>query len=414
MPLARPYGPGQEEKIKFKTQSKRTNPIVRIFVYIFAIAIKNQNQVDIRYFDLARINDSFRPEIDEAVNSVITSGWYLNGDETKKFEKEFAEFCGTSHCIGTGNGLDALTLVLRSWKKMYKWNDNDEVIVPANTFIATVLAITDSGLKPVFCEPKESNALIDESRLEQYINPKTRAIIPVHLYGQLCNMDEIMHLAFKRGLKVLEDACQAHGAKSREGKRAGSLGDAAAFSFYPGKNIGALGDGGAVTTSDNRLAETVRCMANYGQVRKYVNEYKGKNSRLDEIQAAMLRIKLRRLDSDNEKRREIAKRYISDIKNEKLILPSMDCVGPQHVFHIFAARTAKRDMLQANLAINGIQTLVHYPFPPHKQKAYEEYNSVSMPIAERWSAEELSLPISPLMEDEEVEYVINTINSIKL
>ena len=370
--------------------------------------------MDIRYFDLARINDSFRPEIDEAVNRVITSGWYLNGDETKKFEKEFAEFSGTRHCIGTGNGLDALTLVLRAWKKMYKWNDNDEVIVPANTFIATVLAITDSGLKPVFCEPKESNALIDESKLEQYINAKTRAIIPVHLYGQLCNMDEIMQLAFKRGLKVLEDACQAHGAKSKNGKRAGGLGDAAAFSFYPGKNIGALGDGGAVTTNDDKLAVTVRCLANYGQVRKYVNEYKGKNSRLDEIQAAMLRIKLRRLDSDNEKRREIAKKYISGINNEGLTLPSIESVGPQHVFHIFAVRTAKRDLLQANLAINGIQTLVYYPFPPHKQKAYEEYNSLSMPIAEKWSTEELSLPMSPLMEDEEVDYVINTINSIKL
>lgn len=370
--------------------------------------------MDIRYFDLARINDSFRPEIDEAVNNVITSGWYLNGDETKKFEKEFAEFTGCTHCIGTGNGLDALTLVLKAWKKIYKWNDNDEVIVPANTFIATVLAITDSGLKPVFCEPKESNALMDESKLEQYINARTRAIIPVHLYGQICNMEEIMHLAFKRGLKVLEDACQAHGAKDKNGKRAGNLGDAAAFSFYPGKNIGALGDGGAVTTSDEKLAETVRCMANYGQVGKYVNEYKGKNSRLDEIQAAILRVKLRRLDSDNEKRREIAKKYILGIKNDGIILPSSEYVGPQHVFHIFAIRTAKRDMLQANLAIHGIQTLVHYPFPPHKQKAYEEYNNLSMPIAEKWSAEELSLPMSPLMHDEEIDYIISTINSIKL
>ena len=384
------------------------------FLFIYLLSHKKRKQVDIRYFDLARINDSFRPEIDEAVNNVITSGWYLNGDETKKFEKEFAEFTGCTHCIGTGNGLDALTLVLKAWKKIYKWNDNDEVIVPANTFIATVLAITDSGLKPVFCEPKDSNALMDESKLEQYINARTRAIIPVHLYGQLCNMEEIMHLAFKRGLKVLEDACQAHGAKDKNGKRAGNLGDAAAFSFYPGKNIGALGDGGAVTTSDEKLAETVRCMANYGQVRKYVNEYKGKNSRLDEIQATILRVKLRRLDSDNEKRREIAKKYISGIKNDGIILPSSECVGPQHVFHIFAIRTAKRDMLQANLAIHGIQTLVHYPFPPHKQKAYEEYNDLSMPIAEKWSAEELSLPMSPLMHDEEIDYIISTINSIKL
>lgn len=384
------------------------------FLFIYLLSHKKRKQVDIRYFDLARINDSFRPEIDEAVNNVITSGWYLNGDETKKFEKEFAEFTGCTHCIGTGNGLDALTLVLKAWKKIYKWNDNDEVIVPANTFIATVLAITDSGLKPVFCEPKDSNALMDESKLEQYINARTRAIIPVHLYGQLCNMEEIMHLAFKRGLKVLEDACQAHGAKDKNGKRAGNLGDAAAFSFYPGKNIGALGDGGAVTTSDEKLAETVRCMANYGQVRKYVNEYKGKNSRLDEIQAAILRVKLRRLDSDNEKRREIAKKYISGIKNDGIILPSSECIEPQHVFHIFAIRTAKRDMLQANLAIHGIQTLVHYPFPPHKQKAYEEYNNLSMPIAEKWSAEELSLPMSPLMHDEEIDYIISTINSIKL
>lgn len=372
--------------------------------------VKNDGKVamEVDFLNLREVNASYGDELRSAVERVAGSGWYLHGAETEAFESEFAEYLGVRHCVGCGNGLDALTLVLAAWRWMYGWGDGDEVVVPSNTFIATALAISRTGLKPVFCEPHMKNALIDECRIGQLLTERTRAILPVHLYGQVCAMDAVVAIARQHGLKVLEDACQAHGACG-VGK-----GDACAFSFYPGKNLGALGDGGCVATQDEDLARAVRMLANYGQTEKYVHVLKGCNSRLDELQAAVLRVKLRRLDRDNARRREIAAAYSAGIvRNERNgIVAFAPATGQMasHVFHIYAVRSEKRNELQRRLVEHGVQTLIHYPCPPSKQEAYKECNSQAFPIAEEWGRTELSLPIGPVMRDEEVEWVLRCLN----
>ncbi len=376
--------------------------------------------MNVDFLNLKQLNDSFQPALSEAMERVINSGWYILGNEVKAFEHEYAEYIGVSHCIGMGNGLDALTVVLEAWKNMYGWNDGDEVIVSANTFIATVLSISRAGLKPVMCEPSERDALIDVGMLESLLTDRTRAIVPVHLYGQVCDMDAVCRFADAHGLKVLEDACQAHGAvycssaSMLAGRKAGALGDAAAFSFYPGKNLGALGDGGCVTTDDAELAAMVRSIANYGQTEKYVHVQKGINSRLDEMQAAVLRVKLARLDEDNERRRNVARRYYAEISNPCISLFDMPEDWLSHVFHVFVVRSKHRDMLQKYLKDRGIGTLIHYPFAPHCQEAYEELSKQSLPATELLQEEILSIPISPLLSEEEVGYVIQTLNDFSL
>ena len=365
----------------------------------------------IKFLDIKRITESFEPQLSAEVQRVISSGWYLLGNEVEKFEKAFAEYCDSTHCVGVANGLDALVLILMAWRKMYGWSEGDEVIVPANTYIASILAISRAGLTPVLCEPHEDDALIDVDRLEGLLTSRTRAIMVVHLYGQVCDMDAVRPFARQHGLKVIEDCAQAHGALYK-GARVGALSDAAAFSFYPGKNLGALGDGGVVVTSDRQLARTVRTLANYGSREKYVNQYQGLNSRLDELQAATLSVKLRRLDADNDRRRQIARRYIKQMNNP---LVQMPCVHTWlgHVFHLFTVRCERRDDLQNHLSAMGVQTLIHYPIPPHKQEAYSEWNHLSLPITERIHSQILSLPISPVMTDEEVKVVIESVNSFK-
>lgn len=365
----------------------------------------------VKFLDLKKVNDSYSKQIDDAVRRVLDSGWYINGENVSAFEREFAEYVGADHCVGVGNGLDALTLVLSAWRDMHAWDRNTEVIVPANTFIATILAITRAGLKPVLCEPREDNALIDCDKVKELINEHTRVILPVHLYGRTCDMASINVIAFKHGLKVLEDACQAHGAFSGV-RRAGNLGDAAAFSFYPGKNLGALGDGGAVTTNNKELAERVRRLANYGQSQKYVHVIKGVNSRIDELQAAILLAKLPRLDKDNERRQQIAEYYNAHIIHSDVILLETKRFI-ENVFHIYPVRCRRRDALQAWLAVNDVQTQIHYPCPPHRQQAYREWAHLHLPVTDKWSQTELSLPISPVMTDKEVEYVVKMVNDFE-
>lgn len=365
----------------------------------------------IKYFNLKGINDSFEPQLSEAVQRVIASGIYILGPEVEKFEKEFAHYCGCSNCIGVGNGLDALTLILRAYRKMGIMQKGDEVIVPANTYIASILSIVAAGLKPVLCEPQWESCNIDPDRIESLITDRTKAIMPVHLYGRVADITEIGSIAKRYGLKIIEDCAQAHGA-IYNGKRVGSLGDAGAFSFYPAKNLGALGDGGAVTTNDDTLADTVRTLANYGSKKKYENLFKGANSRLDELQAAVLSVKLARLDKDNERRREIAMRYISGISNKFVATPRVDNIK-QHVFHIFPIFVQEREKLQQYLIEQGVETLIHYPIAPHKQQAMPEYAHLSLPITERIHREELSLPLAPNMSEKEITTVIEAVNSFK-
>lgn len=362
----------------------------------------------IKFLDLEKVTASFEPWLSQEVQRVVRSGWYLLGNEVHAFEEAFARYCGASECVGVANGLDALTLVLRGYMEMGLMQEGDEVIVPANTYIATILSITRNGLVPVLCEPDEGTCLIDPSRIELLVTARTKAVMVVHLYGQAADMDAVGQVAARHHLKVIEDAAQAHGAVYK-GRRTGNLGDAAAFSFYPGKNLGALGDGGAVVTNDAELAKVVRALANYGSSVKYVFPYKGINSRLDEVQAAVLHHKLPRLDADNECRRRIAERYMAGIRNPLVALPEWR-EREGHVFHIFAIRCKQRDALQAYLAEQGIQTLIHYPVPPHKQEAYREWNDRSYPITERIHREELSLPVSPVMAEAEADAVIDAIN----
>ncbi|MCB4205441.1 DegT/DnrJ/EryC1/StrS family aminotransferase [Deferribacterales bacterium Es71-Z0220] len=362
----------------------------------------------IPFLDLKALNAQYRAELIAACTRVIDSGWYIQGNECKAFEKEFAEYCGTKYAIGVANGLDALILILRAYKELGIMSDGDEVIVPSNTYIATILAISLNNLVPVLVEPELDTYLIDPSKIEEKITSRTKAIMPVHLYGQTCEMDKINEIAKKYNLKVIEDSAQSHGAYFGD-KRSGNLGDASGFSFYPGKNLGALGDGGAVTTNDDELAQAIRALGNYGSHKKYENLYKGINSRLDEMQAALLRVKLRYLDEEIQKRREIASYYLENIKNENIILPIVRA-NNNHVWHLFVIRTKNRDALQKYLLENGIQTLIHYPIPPHKQKAYSEWNSQSYPISEQIHKEVLSLPISGVQSLEDTMKIVKIIN----
>lgn len=351
-------------------------------------------------------------EISQAVIRVVNSGWYLQGKENEKFENNYAEYIGTKHCVGCANGLDALIWILRAYIELGIMNPGDEVIVPANTYIASILAITENGLVPVLVEPDINTYQIDPDKIEASITPRTKAILIVHLYGQCAYTDKIGDLCRKYGLKLIEDNAQAHGCKFN-GRCTGSLGDAAGHSFYPGKNLGALGDAGAVTTDDEELATVIRALANYGSAKKYVFKYTGRNSRLDEIQAAVLDVKLRYLDEDNERRKQIAEMYVKGITNPFVITPKVTD-RDAHVFHIFPIRTEKRDKLQKYLTDNGVQTIIHYPIAPHKQECFREWNSRSFPVTEKIHAEELSLPVSPVLSDAEVHEVIRLINAWQL
>ena len=362
----------------------------------------------IPFLDLKAINAQYRQELNEAMTRVLDSGWYILGKEVDDFEKEFASYCGVTHCIGVANGLDALILILQAYKELGIISEGDEVIVPANTYIATILAITRSGLTPILVEPTLETYNIDANRIEAQLTKRTKAIMPVHLYGRPAEMNEINVLARKHGLKVIEDAAQAHGA-IYQGKKTGALGDAAGFSFYPGKNLGALGDGGAVTTNDIQLAEAIRALRNYGSHKKYYNLYKGYNSRLDEIQAAVLRVKLKQLDKENTRRGEIARHYSDNIKNDKILLPQWPSEG-KHVWHLYVIRTAQRDVFQKYLQDQNIQTVIHYPVPPHHQDAYKEWRDLSLPISEKIHKDVLSLPISPIVTEEQVKKVTAIIN----
>ena len=364
----------------------------------------------VSYLDLKRINNSFEPELTAEVSRVVQGGWYLLGEENARFSKAFSEYCGAKYCVPTGNGLDALTMILLSYKRMFGWSDDAEVIVPSNTYIASILAVSRAGLQPVLCEPRMEDYLINPSGIEALITERTKAIMVVHLYGRVCDMKPIMEVAKRYGLKVIEDVAQAHGA-SYDGIRAGHLCDAAGISFYPGKNLGALGDAGCVTTDDEALAECVRAMANYGSRKKYVNEMKGMNSRMDEVQAAVLCLKLKRLDADNEARRKVARAYSEGITNPLITLPSLPSDPGENVWHIYPIRTPERNRLREYLSREGIETTVHYPIPPHHQQAYSEWNDCSYPISERIHREILSLPMSPVMTEEEVQRVIEALNA---
>lgn len=362
----------------------------------------------IPFLDLQSINAQYRSELIDACTRVIDSGWYIGGNELTQFEQEFAAYCGTTHCIGVANGLDALILTLRAWLELGRLQPGDEIIVPANTYIASILAISANGLIPVLVEPDAASFNLSPANARAAITAKTRAILPVHLYGQLADMPAIMALACEHGLLVLEDAAQAHGA-STGGKRAGSWGDAAGFSFYPGKNLGALGDAGAITTHDAQLAQTLRALRNYGSHEKYKNLFRGVNSRLDEIQAAMLRVKLSKLELETQHRRMLAAIYLQKIQHPSVQLPLV-ASSEQHVWHLFVIRTRHRAALQQHLAAQGVQTLIHYPIPPHQQQAYQEWNGHSYPLTEAIHQEVLSLPLGPTLSEEAVLQVADAVN----
>ena len=366
----------------------------------------------IPFLDLRKVNLAYEEELAQACRRVIESGWYIRGEECRLFEETFAEYCGSEHCVGTASGLDALTLVFKGYKALGRLQEGDEAIVPANTFIATMLALSRADLVPVLVEPDPETFLIDPEAIEKAITPKTRMIVPVHLYGAVVPMEPIRDIARRYGLLVVEDAAQAHGAKEGDHK-AGTLGDAAAFSFYPGKNLGALGDAGAVTTDDAKLARTIRMLGNYGSEEKYIHRAKGYNSRLDEIQAAMLRVKLRHLDKEIAHRRKLAKIYRDGIRNP-LVAPPRVLREEGHVWHLFVVRSPMREALKKHLAKEGIETLIHYSIPPHKQEAYREWNARRFPITERLAREVLSLPISPVQSEEETRKVVEAINAFQV
>lgn len=368
-------------------------------------------EVNVPFLDLRQVNDAYAEEIKAEMAAVVDAGWYIRGAACNRFENQFAKYCCTTHCVGVGNGLDALTLVLLAWRELGVVGAGDEVIVPANTFIASVLAIVQAGLTPVLVEPDERTFNLDPQRIEAHLTSATRVVIPVHLYGQCAEMQSITEIANAHGLKILVDAAQAHGATYR-GARVGALGDAAAFSFYPGKNLGALGDGGAVMTNDNELADCVRAFGNYGSRRKHENLYQGRNSRLDEVQAAILSVRLEHLDDDNKRRVAIASRYLREISNPAVRLPTVAPYGT-HVWHLFVVRVAERDRFRTFLESRGIETGVHYPIPPHKQRAFAEWNSLCLPITERIHEQVVSLPMSPVHTDDEVSRVIEEVNAYK-
>lgn len=365
----------------------------------------------IPFLSLKDITAHYRNEITEAVTRVVDSGWYLLGEEAKAFEREYATYIGTKHCIGCGNGLDALTLILRAYKELGVMHDGDEIVVPANTYIATILSITENNLVPILIEPRFETLEIDDSLIEKHITNRTKAIMIVHLYGRCAYTDTIGNLCRKYNLKLIEDNAQAHGCRFGT-KHTGSLGDAAGHSFYPGKNLGALGDAGAVTTDDDELAACIRALANYGSSKKYVFDYCGRNSRLDEIQAAVLNVKLRHLDDDNHKRQQIATLYYENILNPSVKMPTR-LPDENNVYHLFPILCTKRDDLQWHLTNNKVQTLIHYPIPPHKQECYKKWENISLPITEKIHTEELSLPISPVITMDDAKRVVELINDFK-
>ena len=369
----------------------------------------------IKFLDLQKSNATYSDELKLAASEVIDSGWFLMGEKVKKFEKNLAAFIGSSNAIGVGNGLDALRLILKGYIELGFMSEGDEVIVPANTYIASILAITDNKLKPVLVEPNNLTFNLDIDLIEKNITTRTKAIMIVHLYGQVCWSDSIKDLAKKYNLKIIEDNAQAFGAQ-HNGVKTGVLGDAAGFSFYPGKNLGALGDAGAVTTNDNDLAEIIRALGNYGSKKKYFNEYQGLNSRLDEMQAAFLDIKLKYIDNENQQRRQLASIYLNEINNKDIVLPFSNNISlkvednKEHVWHLFVVRHPRRNQLQEYLTKKGIETLIHYPIPSNKQLAYKEMNELNFPITNSIHNEVLSLPISPILTLKEVETVINAVN----
>lgn len=369
----------------------------------------------ISFLDLHKINAQYEAGFQQKMTAFLNKGWYILGEEVRLFEHDFAAYCGTKYCIGVGNGLDALTLILKGYIQLGKMQKGDEVFVPANTYIASILAILQADLVPVLVEPKLETYTINPDLIEDKISKKSKAILAVHLYGQLANMNAIDAIAKKYKLLVVEDAAQAHGAAmdfgfpNSELRKAGNLGDAAGFSFYPGKNLGALGDAGAVTTNDAALARVLFSLRNYGSETKYYNDFIGVNSRLDELQAAFLNVKLPRLDLENKQRKQVALRYLAKIKNDKIILPDYSG-GKEHVFHLFVIRTDNRAHLQQYLLENDIQTLIHYPVPPHRQKALSNWKDCSFPITEQIHQEVLSLPMSPVMTDDEVDFVVEILN----
>ena len=361
----------------------------------------------IPFLDLKAINAKYKDEIKARIDKVLDSGWYLLGEQNKQFESNFAAYCGAKYCVGCANGLDALRLII----KAYGFGKGDEIIAPANTYIASILAITDNGCSPVLVEPDLDTYNINPDLIEAKITDKTKAILVVHLYGQAVKMEKIWALAKKYNLKIIEDSAQAHGAYYND-KRVGSLGDASGFSFYPGKNLGALGDGGAVTTNDEELAQKIRALANYGSHKKYENIYQGLNSRLDEIQAAVLDVKLKYLDNDNARRKEIAQYYLTNIKNPLIKLPQTYSEN-SHVWHVFAIRVKERERFKGYLDDNDIQTIIHYPIPPHKQECYKELNHLSFKITEQIHSEIISIPISPVMSDSQIQKVVEVVNEFK-
>lgn len=366
----------------------------------------------IPFLDLKEVNSCMLEELKAASARVIESGWYISGKEVEAFEKNFASYCEVKHCVGVANGLDALTLSIRAWKELGKVKDGDEVLVPSNTYIASILAVSENGLRPVLVEPSESSFNLDSYQLEKHLTSKTKIILPVHLYGQLADMPYITKIAQKENLLILEDSAQSHGA-SISGKKAGSWGDASGFSFYPGKNLGALGDAGAITTNSDEMAEIVRYLRNYGSKEKYKNQYKGVNSRLDEIQAAFLNVKLKYLDEQTQRRRWVAEKYLNGITNAFIQLPQCPS-KEQHVWHLFVIRTSNREKLQEHLHRHEIQTLIHYPIPPHQQNAYKEFGHLTLPLTETLHREVLSLPIGPTISDKQVERVIEVVNQFRL
>ncbi|SHL02335.1 DegT/DnrJ/EryC1/StrS family aminotransferase [Chryseobacterium polytrichastri] len=364
----------------------------------------------IKFLNLQKINLTHQQEIEETILQTFRSGWYLLGDKVKTFEQELSQYCNVPHAIGVANGLDALRLIFRAYIELGIMKEGDEILVPANTYIASILAITDNKLVPVLVEPDINTYNIDISKIEEKITSKTKALLLVHLYGSIVFSEDIENIAEKHNLKIIEDNAQTIGAVWKN-KKSGSLGDAAGFSFYPGKNLGALGDAGAVTCKDQELATCIRTLANYGSQKKYVNQYQGYNSRLDEIQAAVLSVKLKYLGTENNRRKEIAKRYLTEIVNSNIVLPHHKIEENSHVYHLFVIRTENRDQLHKYLEENGIQTLIHYPIPPHHQEAYSDLKELELPITEKIHNEVLSLPISPVMTDDEVSTVIHALNN---
>jgi len=394
------------------TEMLQKYPDIAVHPDMFFNYLKSiQHNRSISFLDLKYLNMQYHTQYEKAIDEVLNSGRYILGSQVESFEREFAEYCGAKYCIGVGNGLDALRLILMGYKELGYLKAKDEILVPANTYIATILAITYSDLKPVLVEPDIRTYLMDPTKIEEKVSERTKLIMIVHLYGQTCEMDKINEIARKYNLLIVEDSAQSHGAYYKD-KKSGNLGNASGFSFYPSKNLGALGDAGAITTNDEDLANVIRALRNYGSSKKYENPYKGLNSRLDELQAAILRVKLRYLDKEIENRRKIAELYLSNIKNKKITLPFLR-EPSNHVWHLFVVRAGERERLRKYLEDNGIETMIHYPIPPHKQLAYKEWNNERYPITEKIHKEVLSLPISGVQSFEDTNKVIDVINDFK-